>query len=131
MPFGYRVLAIDDSPHFRILMSKLLKRFGFETIETAENGKAGLEKFATFKPDVIFLDGIMPEMDGLSFLRAVKGQSPKTIVVVTSSLSERDKVMQFKESGADFYLLKPFEETKFQEVANKVIGALESRQKEP
>jgi CheY-like chemotaxis protein len=131
MPYSYRVLAIDDSPHFRMLMSKLLKRFGFETIDTAENGKVGLQKFATFKPDVIFLDGIMPEMDGLSFLRAIKGQSPGTIVVVTSSLSERDKVLQFKESGADFYLLKPFEEVKFQEVANKVISVLESRQKGP
>ena len=130
MAFPYRVLAIDDSPHFRMLMSKLLKRFGFETVDTAENGRVGLEKLTSFKPDVIFLDGIMPEMDGLTFLRAAKGQSPKTIVVVTSSLSERDKVLQFKQSGADFYLLKPFEEVKFQEIANKVISVLESRPKD-
>jgi two-component system chemotaxis response regulator CheY len=129
MSHPYRVLAIDDSPHIRILMTKLLKRFGFETVETAENGKAGLEKIETFKPHAIFLDGIMPEMDGLTVLRAIRERDPVTIVVITSSLSEREKVLQFKESGADFYLMKPFEEPKFQEVAQKVVNVLESRQK--
>jgi two-component system chemotaxis response regulator CheY len=129
MSFAYRVLAIDDSPHFRILITKLLKRFGFETVETGENGKVGLQKFDTFKPDIVFLDGIMPEMDGLTVLRSIKGKNPATIVVVTSSLSERDKVLQFKESGADLYLMKPFEEAKFQEVAKKVVSILEERSK--
>ena len=129
MAFAYRVLAIDDSPHFRILITKLLKRFGFETVETGENGRIGLQKFDTFKPDVVFLDGIMPEMDGLTVLRSIKQRNPTTIVVVTSSLSERDKVLQFKESGADLYLMKPFEEAKFQEVAQKVVKILDDRVK--
>jgi two-component system chemotaxis response regulator CheY len=129
MSYAYRILAIDDSPHFRILITKLLKRFGFETVETGENGQVGLQKFDTFKPDVVFLDGIMPEMDGLTVLRSIKAKNPTTIVVVTSSLSERDKVLQFKESGADLYLMKPFEEAKFQEVAKKVVTMLEGRAK--
>jgi two-component system chemotaxis response regulator CheY len=130
MSTGYRALAIDDSPHVRILMSKLLKRFGFEAVETAENGKIGLEKFDTFKPDAIFLDGIMPEMDGLTVLREVKARSVSTIVVITSSLSERDKVLQFKENGADYYLMKPFEESKLQDTVQKVLNLLANRQKE-
>lgn len=129
MSFPYRVLAIDDSPHIRILMTKLLKRFGFEWVETAENGKVGLEKFQSFKPHAVFLDGIMPEMDGLTVLRSIKGMDRTAIVVITSSLSERDKVLQFKESGADFYLMKPFEEAKLQEVAQKVVNVLDSRLK--
>jgi two-component system chemotaxis response regulator CheY len=129
MPFAYRVLAIDDSPHFRILITKLLKRFGFESVETAENGMVGLQKFDSIKPHVVFLDGIMPEMDGLVVLRSIKAKDSTAIVVVTSSLSERDKIIQFKENGADLYLMKPFEESKFQEVANKVVSILERRSK--
>ena len=129
MPLAYRVLAVDDSAHMRILLVKLLKRVGFESIETAENGRIGLEKFASFRPHAVFLDGIMPEVDGLTTLRAIKSQSPETVVVITSSLSERDKVLQFKESGADFYLMKPFEEAKFREIAEKVVGALEEHAK--
>lgn len=130
MSNSYRALAIDDSPHVRILMSKLLKRFGFDAVETAENGKIGLEKFETFKPDAIFLDGIMPEMDGLAVLRELKARSVSTIVVITSSLSERDKVLQYKESGADYYLMKPFEEAKLQEMVQKVLNLLDNRRKE-
>ena len=130
MALTYRTLVVDDSAHMRILLSKLLKRSGFEFIEAAENGKVGLEKFETFKPHAVFLDGIMPEMDGLTVLRAIKSQSPATLVIITSSLSEREKVMQFKESGADLYLMKPFEEARFQEVAQKVISMLDSREKE-
>ncbi|MEK6756686.1 MAG: response regulator [Bacteroidota bacterium] len=130
MALAYRVLVVDDSAHIRILLVKLLKRIGFEFIETAENGKIGLEKFASFKPQAVFLDGIMPEMDGLAVLRAIKGQSSETVVVITTSLSEREKVLQFKESGADFYLMKPFEEAKFREVSQKVVSTLENRQKE-
>ncbi|HCA80198.1 MAG TPA: two-component system response regulator [Bacteroidetes bacterium] len=129
MSTSYRALAIDDSPHVRILMAKLLKRFGFEGVETAENGKVGLEKCDSFKPDAIFLDGIMPEMDGLSVLREVKKRNVNTIVIITSSLSERDKVLQFKESGADYYLMKPFEESKLQEMVQKVLNLLATRQK--
>jgi len=129
MSYPYRVLAIDDSPHFRILITKLLRRFGFETVETGENGRIGLQKFDSFQPHVVFLDGIMPEMDGLTVLRSIKAKNAVTIVVVTSSLSERDKVLQFKESGADLYLMKPFEEVKFQEVAQKVVNILEARAK--
>lgn len=127
---AYRALAIDDSPHVRILMTKLLKRFGFQTVETAENGRIGLEKFDTFKPDAVFLDGIMPEMDGLTVLKALKARNPRAIVVITSSLSEREKVLQFRESGADYYLMKPFEEQKLQETVQKVFNLLASRQKE-
>lgn len=130
MSSSYRALAIDDSPHVRILMAKLLKRFGFDAVETAENGMIGLEKLESFKPDAIFLDGIMPEMDGLSVLRAVKARNTKTLVIITSSLSERDKVLQFKESGADYYLMKPFEEAKLQEMVQKVLTLLSTRQKE-
>jgi len=129
MALAYRTLVVDDSAHMRMLLAKLLKRSGFEFIEAAENGKIGLEKFESFKPHAVFLDGIMPEMDGLTMLRAIKSQSPETVVVITSSLSEREKVLQFKESGADFYLMKPFEEAKFQETAQKVISTLDNRQK--
>jgi len=130
MALSYRTLVVDDSAHMRMLLSKLLKRSGFELVEAAENGKIGLEKFESFKPHAVFLDGIMPEMDGLSVLRAIKSRSPETLVVITSSLAERDKVMEFKESGADFYLMKPFEEARFQEIAQKVITTLDNRVKE-
>jgi len=125
---SYRVLVVDDSAHMRILLTKSLKLLGFEQIESAENGRVGVEKFMSFKPHIVFLDGIMPEMDGLTALQEMKRQNAEAIVVITSSLSERDKVAMFKESGAELYLLKPFDLAKFGEVAQRAVGILEQRQ---
>lgn len=128
--YAFRALIIDDSAHIRILVSKFLRHLGFETVETAENGRQGLEKIKTFSPDVIFLDGIMPEMDGITVLRNVKKENPNIYVVITSSLSEHQKILEFRQAGADYYLLKPFDQVKFEETAKKVIAILESRKKE-
>ncbi len=125
----YSALIIEDSTHVRILLSKLLQRQGFAKIDMAVNGVEGLEHFKAAKPDIVFLDVIMPEMDGLTALREIKKLSPSTIVVITTSLSEKEKVLKFKEAGADHYLLKPFEEKKFIEILRKAITIIEQRKK--
>ncbi len=125
-----RVLVVDDSDHMRILILRLLKQRGFEHVETAVNGKVGLEKARANRPDLVFLDAVMPEMGGLEVLREIKKESPGTVVVVMSSISAREEILQFKEAGADHYLLKPFETEKFDEALKKIIETLDSHKKE-
>jgi two-component system chemotaxis response regulator CheY len=127
MSTAFKVLVVDDSDHVRILVSRLLKQREFLNIETAANGKLALEKVKSFRPDIIFLDAIMPEMGGLEVLQSVKRISPGTIVAMMSSISARDEVLQFKEAGADLYLLKPFEAGKFDELVDKVLALLKDR----
>lgn len=123
------ILIVDDSAHIRILLTKLLKRLGYTSVESAENGRLGLSSYQALHPRIIFLDGIMPEMDGLEVLREVRKVDQSVVVVVTSSLTEREKVLQFKEAGADFYLVKPFEVEKFEEVLGKAVNLAEVRSK--
>ena len=125
----YSVLVIDDSPHMRILMSKLLLRNGFAIVDIAVNGAEGLEHFASSNPHIVFLDVVMPEIDGLNVLREIKSLKPDTIVVMMTSMSEKQKVLKFKEAGADYYLLKPFEEGKFMEMLQEIIAILGQRSK--
>jgi CheY-like chemotaxis protein len=124
---AYRVLVVDDSDHIRILVCKRLKQREFLEIDTAPNGKIALEKVKTFRPDVIFLDAIMPEMGGLEVLQSVKKDFPGIVVVIVSSLSAREEILQFKEAGADSYLLKPFDGEKFDEVLERVLTLLKSK----
>jgi CheY-like chemotaxis protein len=124
---SYRVLVVDDSDHVRILVSKRLKQREFSQIDTAPNGKVALEKVRDFRPDIIFLDAVMPEMGGLEVLQSVKKDSPGIIVVMMSSISAREEILQFKEAGADSYLLKPFENQKFDEVLDKVLTRLSGK----
>ena len=125
----YSALVIEDSPHVRILLSKLLERNGFFSVDFATNGAEGLQHFTASNPQVVFLDAVMPEMDGLSVLQHIKSLRPTTIVVMVTSLSEKQMVLKFKEAGADYYLLKPFEEGKFVETLKKVIAVLDHTSK--
>jgi two-component system chemotaxis response regulator CheY len=130
MTTSSQVLVVDDSDHMRILVSRLLKQRGFEHVEMAVNGKLGLESVKTHRPDLVFLDAVMPEMGGLEVLREIKKESPGTVVVIMSSISAREEILQFKEAGADHYLLKPFETGKFDEALKKITALLDSHKKE-
>lgn len=127
MEASYRVLVVDDSDHVRILVSKRLKQRELLQVDTAPNGKIALEKVNSFHPDVIFLDAVMPEMGGLEVLQLVKKQLPGILVVMMSSISAREEILQFKQAGADHYILKPFENEKFDEVVDKILTLLKSK----
>lgn len=124
-------LIIDDSGEIRIIIKRLLKNLGFETIESADDGRSGVEKAKLLKPHIVILDGMMPKLDGLRALPEIKKDSPHTVVVVCSSLSDKDKVMQFKNAGADFYILKPFDREKFEQVIHQAIEIIESQPGSP
>ncbi len=126
-PIACSALVVDDSPHSRILLLKLLQRSGITQVELAVNGAEGIQRYKASKPDMVFLDAIMPEMDGLTALREIKGIDPDALVVMTTSLSEKEKVLQFKDAGANYYLLKPFENEKFDQTLLKVLAVLAQR----
>jgi len=125
----YSVLVVDDSPHSRILLLRLLQRSGITQVKLAVNGAEGIQRYKESKPDMVFLDAIMPEMDGLTALREIKKIDPEAIVVITTSLSEKEKVLKFKDAGANYYLLKPFEDEKFDQTLLKVLELLAQRVK--
>jgi DNA-binding NarL/FixJ family response regulator len=127
MNSDYKTLIIDDSAQYRMIISKFLKNLGFENIETAEDGRLGVDKARSLKPHLVYLDGVMPTMDGITALQEIKKENPGTIVIISSSLSEKAKVLRFKEAGADFYLLKPYDREKFEEVTNKALAILENQ----
>jgi two-component system, chemotaxis family, chemotaxis protein CheY len=128
-PLAYSALVVDDSPHSRILLLRLLQRSGISQVELAVNGAEGIRRYKTSKPNMVFLDAIMPEMDGLTALKEIKQIDPEAIVVMTTSLSEKEKVMQFKDAGANYYLLKPFENDKFDQTLLKILALLSQRTK--
>ncbi len=118
----YSALVVDDSPYMRFFITRLLQRNGLLRVDSAVNGREGSEKFLRLSPDFVFLDAIMPEMGGLETLRAIKSHDPRAIVVMITSLTEREKVLQFKDAGASCYLLKPFDDGKFREILSRVTA---------
>ncbi|MFM1944426.1 MAG: hypothetical protein RI897_3408 [Verrucomicrobiota bacterium] len=104
-----RLLVVDDSEMNRDMLSRRLERQG-HTVLLAENGKQALELLRANRVDVILLDILMPEMDGLETLGRIKEdeQTRDTPVIMLSALDELDAVVGCIERGADDYLQKPF-----------------------
>lgn len=103
---GARLLVVDDEPTILRTLRVNLVHHGFE-VETAETARQALDSCLRFHPDLILLDLGLPDMDGLEFIRDLRGRSNTPIVVLSARGAERDKVKAL-DVGADDYLTKPF-----------------------
>ena len=103
---GPRILVIDDEPQIRRALQTALTAHGY-AVETAANGDLGLATIATWEPDAVVLDLVMPVMDGFEVLRQVRVWSDVPIIVLSARGQEPDKVTAL-DQGADDYLTKPF-----------------------
>jgi len=104
-----RILLVEDEASIRELLRLHLSLAGFEIEEVAE-GTAALQRARADKFDLIVLDVMVPGLDGITLVRAIRSQSANTgsaIMMLTARGSEADKVLGL-ESGADDYLTKPF-----------------------
>ena len=101
-----KVLIIEDEKSIADIIRFNLVKEGFET-ETAYDGKTGLEKALSIKPDLILLDVMLPVMDGFQVCKKVRENSTVPIVMLTAKEEEVDKVLGL-ELGADDYITKPF-----------------------
>lgn len=106
-----RVLVVDDRDTNRDLLSRMLARVGF-TVREVENGYQAVEEFAQWDPDIIFLDMVMPGIDGCETMRRIratgKGASIPILMVSASALVE--DLNKAIEAGANGYIRKPFRE---------------------
>ena len=104
-----RILVVDDEPDAIELMRFNLKASGYEVL-TAEDGEEALAKARKFSPDMILLDVMLPEIDGLEVCKILR-RDPATaslpIIMLTAKASEIDRVLGL-EFGADDYVTKPF-----------------------
>lgn len=100
------ILVVDDEERLTSLLRAYLEQEGFRVV-TAANGVQALEAVRRGEPDLIVLDIMMPEMDGLEFLRALRTQYATPVILLTARVGDEDKVVGL-ELGADDYLTKPF-----------------------
>lgn len=102
-----KVLIIEDEPNMVLGLKDSCEYEGYE-VAVARNGKEGLEKAGTEKPDIILLDVMLPLMSGIDVCRTLRSRGVETpIVMLTARSQETDKVVGL-EVGADDYVTKPF-----------------------
>ena len=101
-----KILIIDDEASILNLVTAYLRPEGYE-LQTAVNGRSGLQLAQTFQPDLIVLDIMLPEMDGLELLTRLRRESDVYVIMLTAKNEETDKIIGLS-VGADDYLTKPF-----------------------
>jgi serine/threonine-protein kinase PpkA len=119
------ILIVEDDDTIRSNVTRLLKLEGYD-IESAENGRLGLERARAVRPDVVISDISMPEMDGFELLQAIRKDSnlASTSVMLLTALDDRASMRRGMTAGADDYLAKPFTRV---ELLDALAGLLQKR----
>jgi DNA-binding response OmpR family regulator len=103
---GQKILVVDDEDHILELARLYLSREGYQ-IEAVSDGAQALARFSQTKPDLVVLDIMLPNVDGLTICKEIRKQSQVPIIMLTARDEVTDKVVGL-ELGADDYLTKPF-----------------------
>ena len=114
-----KILTADDSAFMRKVLIDILNEAGYSNIIEAENGKQALEKFNAENPELVLLDIVMPEIDGMETLKQI---GRKTKVVMISAVGQESIMNDAKANGALGYIVKPFDKEKVIEEINRVVG---------
>lgn len=120
------ILIVDDEVHIRVLMEQILEDLEDEGVEllTATNGVEALDLIHAKKPDLVFLDVMMPKMNGFEVCQAVKQDAALQdiyIIMLTAKGQEFDQ-KQGEEAGANLYMTKPFDPDEILEKAADVLA---------
>ena len=115
------VLIIDDSDSMRLTIKELVRKNGFVVVGEAGDGKTGIELYKEFKPDIVTMDVIMREMDGIETLKQIIKIDADAKVVMISAMGQELYVKDAIMSGAKGFIVKPFGEQQIMETFRKVM----------
>lgn len=120
----YRILVVEDRLENRLLLMKILSRWGFSEVREATNGQEALDLLKTWQPDLIWMDMQMPVMNGYEATKKIKGNpvSQKTVIIaLTASAFEEDR-QEILAIGCDDFVRKPFQEAELLAKMEKHLG---------
>jgi DNA-binding response OmpR family regulator len=121
-----KILIVDDDPNLVDFLKLLLDSEGYETSE-AYDGKSALEKIASYSPEVVLLDYMMPNMHGLEVLRNVARDYSSSLVIMLTGKGSEEVAVECMKAGAADYVVKPFDNDHLIAVIRNVLRVREAR----
>lgn len=115
------VLVVDDSIFIRNILKDMLGRLGIPSIDEASDGLEAVEKVRTHNYDLIFMDIMMPKMDGLQAIKEIRAVNPDQNIVICTSAGQDKVVNEAVSNGAKELILKPFDMVEVKEILTKYI----------
>lgn len=121
-----RVLVVDDAIFMRKMISDILEGNGMEIVGEADTGALGVEKYKELKPDLVTMDIIMPEMNGIDAVRQIMANDSQARIVMCSALGQQALVQDALTAGAKDFLIKPFNPSRVIEVVTKILSQVQN-----
>lgn len=103
-----KILLVDDAPFIREILLHLLGSMELEVVGEASNGEEAIEMAIKTEPDLIFMDLVMPKMNGIDATKEILNKLPRTKIIVCSTVDQEAMVVKALEAGCADYLTKPF-----------------------
>lgn len=121
---AFKVLIVDDAMFMRAMIRDILVNSGkYEIVGEASNGQEAIEKYQQVKPDLVTMDIVMPQMDGIEATREIIKVDPKAKIVMCSALGQEALVIESIAAGAKDFIVKPFSAEKVLKVIDAVANS--------
>ncbi len=117
-----KFMVVDDSLFQRKNLSKMITQLGGEVVAEAANGKEAVDLYPRSTPDIVFMDLMMPEMEGTEAVKRIMEIDRKATIVVISSIGHDDIVKQALSLGAKQFLTKPVNFGQVESVVSSLTG---------
>ncbi len=121
-PTAPTLLLIEDTPSLQMVYEQVLRGAGHR-VRAEATGAAGLNAFRQMRPQVVLLDLMLPDCDGLDLMRSMLALEPATRVIVITANGSINKAVSAMRAGAHEFLVKPFDETRFLDAVGHALGA--------
>jgi YesN/AraC family two-component response regulator len=121
-------MVVEDEGVANELLSSTFKNF-FSEVSSAFNGKEAIEMFERIKPDIVFVDIVMPEMDGIELSRRLREMNPNQIIIVISASNDIQKISESIEIGVNSFIQRPIDTKKIIELLSNVTALISKKKK--
>ncbi len=116
------ILIVDDASFVRTMIKNILTKNGFNVVDEAEDGAEAIEKYKRLQPELIIMDIIMPEVDGIQATREIKKLNPDAKIIICSAVGQQGMIDEAIQAGAEDFIVKPFEAGCLIEAVKKMLG---------
>lgn len=117
------ILIVDDSAFLRHKLKRVLCTVGLSIAGEAEDGSAAIAMYKKLEPDLVTMDVIMPHMNGVEAVRAIRKADARAKIIMVSSLGHQEKVLECLRAGAVNFVVKPFTEDQLIRAVRRALRA--------
>ncbi len=119
---SHTVLVCDDARFMRIMLRDILTQAGFEVVGEATTGAEAVERYKQLRPDLVTMDIVMPDLDGIEAVRRIVDFDPSARILMCSAIGQQALVIEAIRAGARDFVVKPFQPSRVLEAVHRVLS---------